>query len=195
MKHIFRPVLMVLVGFMAFSATFANILYVKPGAGSSVWQEKSNVYNDLQVALASATSGDQIWVAGGTYKPTTGTDRSISFQLIDGVELYGGFAGDETELSQRNWRLNETILSGDIGEVEFDSDNSYNVLRADGSAIYPITNTTILDGIIVEGGNADGMSGFFYGGGLFLNNASPIIRNVWFRNNKALAEGGGSLCN
>lgn len=190
MKQIFRPVLMVLVGFMAFSATFANILYVKPGAGSSVWQEKSNVYNDLQVALASATSGDQIWVAGGTYKPTTGTDRSISFQLIDGVELYGGFAGDETELSQRNWRLNETILSGDIGEVEFDSDNSYNVLRADGSAIYPITNTTILDGIIVEGGNADGMSGFFYGGGLFLNNASPIIRNVWFRNNKARAEGG-----
>ncbi|TCO07764.1 choice-of-anchor Q domain-containing protein [Natronoflexus pectinivorans] len=190
MKQVYKSILLVLFCLSLFATIQANILHVKPGAGSSAWQGKSNVYSDLQAALADAVSGDQIWVAGGIYKPTTGTDRTISFQLKDGVELYGGFAGTETELSQRNWRLNETILSGDIGVVGVDSDNSYNVLRVVGSEGNPITNTTIIDGVIVEGGYADLSSNEnIHCGGLYLNNASPVVRNVWFRHNLVRKDG------
>jgi hypothetical protein len=50
-------------------------------------------YADLQPVLTAAVSGTTIKVADGTYKPTSGTDRTISFVLKSGVGLYGGFAG------------------------------------------------------------------------------------------------------
>ena len=57
----------------------------------------------LGAALSQAGSGDEIWVAAGTYKPTTGTNRTISFVLKAGVGIYGGFVGTETARGQRNW--------------------------------------------------------------------------------------------
>lgn len=81
----------------------------------STW---TDAFVDLQNALAMATSGDEVWVAAGTYRPTAGTDRSIAFELPSGVALYGGFAGGETARQQRDPQLNETILSGDIGEPD-----------------------------------------------------------------------------
>jgi hypothetical protein len=53
----------------------------------------ADAFVDLQDALAIAIPGDEIWVAEGTYKPTTGTDLLATFQLSSGVALYGGFAG------------------------------------------------------------------------------------------------------
>ncbi|MCB9297949.1 MAG: hypothetical protein H6559_33220 [Lewinellaceae bacterium] len=35
--------------------------------------------------INASASGDQVWVAAGTYKPTTGTDRTISFSLKNGT--------------------------------------------------------------------------------------------------------------
>ncbi len=50
---------------------------------------------------------------GHTSQP--GTDRTISFELKNGVAIYGGFAGTETLRTQRNPATNVTVLSGDIG--------------------------------------------------------------------------------
>src|SRR5512139_3136979 len=74
-----------------------SIIYVKwdatgPTHDGSSW---AKAYTDLQSALAATRPGIQIWVAAGTYKPTTGSDRSKSFNLQSGVKLYGGFAGNE----------------------------------------------------------------------------------------------------
>ena len=69
----------------------AGTYYVTPGGmgACSSWADACA----LQTALANATTGDQIWVAAGVYTPTAGIDRSISFQLKNGVAMYGGFAG------------------------------------------------------------------------------------------------------
>lgn len=86
---------------------------------------------DLQTAIEKAQAGDEIWVAQGTHKPTRENDRSASFELKNGVTIYGGFSGDggDIDLSRRDPEQYETILSGEIGEPEKPDDNSYHVVK------------------------------------------------------------------
>ncbi|MBI1827365.1 MAG: right-handed parallel beta-helix repeat-containing protein [Planctomycetes bacterium] len=83
-------------------------------------------YTDLQDALNDArTQGGcpcEIWIAGGTYKPDRGSgDRAASFELADDTTVYGGFAGSETDPSQRDCVSHETILNGDLnGDDDWD---------------------------------------------------------------------------
>ena len=74
-----------------------------------------------------AASGDEVWVAAGTYKPTGGADQTISFNPPAGVKIYGGFAGTETSRGQRDWITNKTILSGDLQG----NDNANNRVKID----------------------------------------------------------------
>jgi hypothetical protein len=114
----------------AAGGAFAATLYVKSdAAGAGTGASWANAYPDLQSALAAAQWNDQIWVAAGPYKPTTGADRTVSFVLTQGVALYGGFTGVETELADRDWVAHETILSGNIGLPDATRDNSYHVVR------------------------------------------------------------------
>jgi hypothetical protein len=78
-----------------------------------------NAYTDLQDAIVDARDNGgcpcEIWVARGVYKPDRGTgDRAMSFELDDGVSLYGGFADWESLREQRDWKANETVLEGDL---------------------------------------------------------------------------------
>ncbi len=58
------------------------------------------------VDLAWNAGGGEVWIAGGTY--------AILWPVELGpfISLYGGFAGNESSLSQRNWQANQTILDG-----------------------------------------------------------------------------------
>ena len=56
--------------------------------GSS-WADAFQGEGGLQAALGAASSGNVIFVAQGTYKPTAGTSRTASFRLENGVEIYG----------------------------------------------------------------------------------------------------------
>src|SRR4029077_7774820 len=99
-----------LLCFAATTAAFATVRCVKPvPSGSGCW---ATAFTDLQPALAASNSGDEIWVATGTYKPTATADRTISFAMKDGVAIYGGFIGTETTRSQRNPIANPVTLSG-----------------------------------------------------------------------------------
>src|SRR5580700_5537757 len=64
----------------------STIWYVNDAAaGSNNGLSWANAFTSLQSALADAQSGDQIWVAQGTYMPTSGSDRTVSFALDGGV--------------------------------------------------------------------------------------------------------------
>jgi hypothetical protein len=164
--------------------------------GSNNGTSWANAYTSLQPALEAATSGKQIWVARGTYKPTTGTDRSVSFQMKSGVKVYGGFAGTETSVSQRSnfkkGEANETILSGDIGTAGDSTDNCYHVIFNS-----EISNTALLDGFTITAGQADNYSvddvTHGGGGGVYNYKSSLVITNCHFNSNYAYF--GGAIIN
>ncbi|UCF04138.1 MAG: hypothetical protein JSV33_09295 [bacterium] len=161
---------------------------VSGGAGDGTsWLD---AYSELSEALASISScvgSTQVWVAEGTYKPTSDTIRTATFQLRDSLAIYGGFTGGETQLSQRDWRANETILSGDIGVLEDDTDNSYHVVTGSYA-----DQTAVLDGFTITEGYADGAGGDGRGGGMYIVTGSPTLRNILFTDNYADAGGGVS---
>ncbi len=169
-------------------------------SGTETGTSWSTAYASLANALAVAESGDEIWVADGTYYPTRDTDRTVSFNLVEGVTLYGGFSGSESDLAQRNVQVNETVLSGDIGSENDNSDNSYHVVVGSDGAV--------IDGFTIQDGNADlpnDGSGSLVettmydveilrivtdvksssGGGMLNVHAATITRNCTFRNNSA----------
>ena len=154
----------------------------------------TTAYSDLQTALDEATVGNQIWIAKGTYKPTKPynlTDpRTVSFQMKNDVAIYGGFEGlREETLAERDFKANETILSGDIGIVGNNADNAYHVFY------HPqglnLNATAILDGVTITGGNATIGGNFNGGGGMFNIGSSPTITNVTFFKNESITLGGG----
>ena len=169
-------------------ARAAGILYATPtGSGDcSSWANACT----LQTALTIAVNGDEIWVAAGIHKPTTGTDRNAIFGLIkDGLSVYGGFAGTETTRDQRDYVNNITVLSGDLNgdDVGF-ANNAENVYHVVGA----ITGTT-LDGFTISGGNANvgnSCPSTACGGGIFLWSNSPTLSNLVIRGNNAKFGGG-----
>ncbi len=167
-----------------------NILYVNDDAmGANNGSSWNDAFNNLQDALAflnTCPTITQIWVAAGTYKPTTGTDRSISFSMKNGVAIYGGFAGTETQLSQRDWAVNVTTLSGDIGNLNDNSDNSYRIIFNSG-----LDNSAVLDGFYIQNAYNPNSSNGNQGGGMRNNNSSPKITNCLFHNNHINSTGGG----
>lgn len=164
-------------------------LYVRPagpvnGDGSSWANAMRDVQQAIGVAVASRGVVQEVWVAAGTYRPNRNvTDalyvRTISFRLVNGVSIYGGFAGTETLLSQRNIAANPTILSGDIGISGDASDNTYHVLNGN-----DLNATAVLDGFTITGGNANG-SGYPHdgGGGMLSICGAATIRNCTFTGN------------
>ena len=163
---------------------FGSTLYAIPGTNGNClsWSDAC----DLSQALALAQPGFQIWAAAGTYKPTEDTDRNATFQLKNSLAIYGGFAGTETSLDQRDWETNPTILSGDIGTLDDNTDNSYHVVTGSG-----VDTTAILDGFTITGGaNQGDITPTNQGGGMYINCGKPALKNIVFYNNTASYGGG-----
>jgi len=105
-----------------------GILYVKKGSNGngSSWTNAAGEVADALFAAALNDNIDNIWVAGGTYHPLYHPDdltkhdksRFNAFSMVEGVSLYGGFAGGELTLEARNLALKEnaSILSGDFNK-------------------------------------------------------------------------------
>lgn len=128
----------------------------------------------IQPAIDAAASGDEIWVAEGTYFENC--------TLKDGVSLFGGFGGDETSRSERDWIAHRTILDGGA---------------APRSVIFvPSSASATIDGFTIQNGTGTNYSWLrsIEGGGILgLQYSNLTIANNVFRNNTAVYGGGLSI--
>lgn len=178
------------LGFLFPSASNAQtiqttIRYVKPGGTGdcSTWGNACK----LVVAINASISGDEIWVASGTYTP--GGLRTNSFVLKSGVEIYGGFPATGGDWASRDWQANLTILSADIGTAGVPEDNNFHVVTGDN-----IDSAAVLDGFTIRDGYADGPDDpDWYGAGILLTGSSPVLRNLLITSNVVPGGSGGGL--
>ena len=223
--------LLLLVNTFAFAQTIRYVTPVGKNTNPATAVSWAASTTDLQGAINASQAGDQVWVAGGTYKPggNANANRSISFSMKNDVAIYGGFTGNETMLSQRpvpnpvNGQPSSSTLSGEIGDPNSTTDNSYHVISNPAG----LTTTAILDGFVITGGyteqttstvfgnsrgggvyNAGNNSSpcnpkfisclfnnnqAFFGGAMYNSLSSPILYNCTFSNNKASY--GGAMVN
>src|SRR5687768_7871009 len=82
---------------MTFATTVNGAtIYVTPngtGTQSGISWQNSKAGVQAGINAASAANNDEVWCSAGTYKPTSGSDRTFSFTLKAGVKVYGGFLG------------------------------------------------------------------------------------------------------
>jgi len=143
----------------------AQIHVTPTGAGTATGTNWANA-TTLEQAVAIAPSGTAIWVQAGTYNP------SATLLVLQGVRLYGGFAGTETALSQRNFAENPTII---------DAGHQFAVVTLGADAV--------LSGVTVQNGVAS--SATRMSGGGVLMQARSRIEHSYILNNVALHYGGG----
>jgi hypothetical protein len=149
------------------TAAADKIIYVDDdAAGANDGSSWVNAYNYLQDALAVASQGDEIRVAQGIYQPDLGGgntpgDRRATFQLINGVNIKGGYAGvGEADPNAVNVNLYKSFLSGDlncddvgrglperISHIPLKRDNSCHIVTGSG-----VDETAILNGFTIIGG-------------------------------------------
>ncbi len=127
----------------------ANVSGVQDG------QSWATAYPTIQQGL---DTGGQVWVREGAYSPVV--------NLSGNNQVFGGFAGVETALTQRNWNIHPTKISGS------------------GTLCVSISGTSLLDGFVISAGNP-GVS----------VSGSPTIRNCQISDNiKYGATGGDATC-
>jgi parallel beta-helix repeat protein len=109
------------------------------GNGSS-WEDAFVELRDaIDYVRYEVEDVNEIWVAAGGYSP--GEDGTTKFEIPDGLKLYGGFAGGEDFISQRDIRANETFLFGDPNTI-----NSPTVLIDGSGDERLLSGFTITDG-------------------------------------------------
>lgn len=146
-------------------------------------------YPNLPALLSQYTSTcndlAEVWVANGVYMPGSSIeDRGNSFEIPTGIRLFGGFAGDESSILNRDPSKihtdNLSVLSGDSNNddspLNFSSnkaDNSYAVVKIDNA------QDVLLDGFeISHGFNDEIETGAFSPGGILINGSNPKLRNL-----------------
>ena len=191
--------------------TYGKIIYVDDEAiGANDGSSWADAYNYLQDAIATATTGDEILVAQGIYKPDQGIevtlgDKRVSFRLKSGVTIKGGYAGlSAQDPNARNVGEYESILSGDLhGNDVYVNDpydllnertraeNSWNVMSGSNT-----DSTAILDGFTITGGDVWVIpfgSAKAGGAGMFISSGSPRLIDCTFTDNVTGNTGGGLL--
>ncbi len=180
------------------SATF----YVVPnGAGAMNGSAWTDTYADIQTAINAASveftntaTPQEIWVKAGTYSTS-----AAPILMKEGVSIYGGFSGTETEKNQRI-----------KGQNPWDYSNVSTLNGGGAKRVIEVaanfTNIAIIDGFTITNGNGQGTQLTNSGGGVVLrhnlklqnsivtanttsgngggiNSVGGIIENCWVYNN------------
>lgn len=205
----FAAVLLFLILILAGQA-LGNIIRVKwdsPSDGPG--NDWNHAYHIVASAITASASGDELWVARGTYV------RQVVVK--SGVALYGGFAGNESSRNQRNWTSNITILDGNQAtstvtlqasdpSTRIDGFSIRNGKAASGGGIWCSGSVTVANNVVT--GNIGGgiyvssgtpticnnvvTSNFAYsGGGVYCGGGNPVVTNNTIIGNSATQNGGG----
>ncbi len=189
--------LLTLIFFLLPLLSNAQIFVDQNANGSNDGTSWANAYTDLQDAIQNASSGAEVWVAAGAYLPSTTGNVEATFALTQSIALYGGFAGTETSLDERDVEENLTTLSGDYNNNDVVSVNtdplsiSYNNYVDNARRILTASNVAgsiVLDGFTVSGGNS-----FTSGAGLLFSpdvELTVVVRNCILRDNLASGTAG-----
>lgn len=191
MRIIFRLYTLFLFLTLSVGMTAQNkVFYVSPnGTGDGLSWTTATTLTD---ALGRAKAGDQIWVKG--FEQVTAADQLYvapagGFNLKSGVQLYGGFKGDEANLNAREtlgkpYQLKyRSVLSGDINRDD-EVDNTDLIFPANGTRADNATHVlaldmrpssgnntngypTVVNGFSIVGGHADDADG--KGGGIYVS--------------------------
>ena len=157
-----------------------NIFYVNAASSSEspLGDSWPDAFKTLQegVDSAAATGGGSVWVAAGTY--TSATNPVLAMR--PGVFIYGGFAGTESVLEGRDWRIHPAFIDGEdarrcVKGADYAVLDGFTVKR--GYAAFDTTNSSSGDG-----------------GGMYNSGASPSVINCAFVGNHA-DFGGGAMGN
>ncbi|MCA9428857.1 MAG: hypothetical protein KC994_27510, partial [Candidatus Omnitrophica bacterium] len=84
----------------------AATLHVSPdgsGADGLTWP---TAFPTIGEAIVASSTGDEVWVRSATYVENVTIEHPLT--------LLGGFVGDETEDSERDWESNETTIEGNL---------------------------------------------------------------------------------
>lgn len=136
-------------------------IYVKANAvGLNTGETWFDAFTDLQIALNLGCHAPsyEIWVAEGIYKPTSGTDRTVSFKVPNGANLYGGFVGTEVNLIDRP----AFSILGDAGIASVSVlSGAISLAGLNSATILKYTNPTLpvtLDGFVITASRSDDIS-------------------------------------
>lgn len=214
---IFFSILIAILSVSIFSAQTIPTFYVKTaqdgGSDTNTGTSWDQAFETIQTAIdIGALYGNaQVWVAKGTYHPTMLTNPNSTDTMAKaivmkpGVMLYGGFVGNETNLDERNYELNETIISSDINGddswvwdnnewiVSNIDDNYLNVINFNGQYGSFLLRSGI-DGFTITGAKSrSGISAYAYGGSQNSINVqmSPMICNNKITRNISTYDSGG----
>lgn len=177
-RHVILLFAWCVIALLLSSMSSAKIIRVSPdGADSNDGSSWAAAKKTIGGALSTAAAGDEIWVRHGVY-----VER---ITLKNGVSLYGGFRGTESDLSERPGFPRP---SPDPYETVIDGNQSGSVVTSPGSA----SQAYRLDGFTIHNGNADkggGVNCIGYDASL-LTIANCIITGNTSTN---VLEGGGGI--
>ena len=166
---LFAPIIAAVVLILTVTSVQGETIYVNASAtGANTGETWEDAFTSLQDGLDTAGSGDDICVAQGHYRPASPAgDRAATFQLINGVAFYGGYAGfGAPNPNERGPNAYETILSGDLldnDNPEIHVENLHEDSCREDNCYYVFYNptgtnlntTVMLDGLFTFTGNAD----------------------------------------
>ncbi len=155
------------------SGSVQAVVYVdkdRSGGNGSSW---SQAYRTIESAIAGAGNNQEFWIAEGTYTPAS------VLAPKNGSKFYGGFAGTETALSQRDVDAHPVIVDG--------QNSLKHVFLVDNKSGVRIDGLTITRGKAIPPGTSQEE----YGGGISVWTLGAEIVNCKFVNNSSSWRGGG----
>jgi hypothetical protein len=161
----------------------------------------------VRVAAGTYKSGYMPGADGKSMIPPAGRERDRAFMLRSGVAIRGGYPANALPGASETNRPGTSILSGDIDGIPDGGNPATGFTGMEGNAYHvvlgvdiPNDGTTILDGFVIRGGNANGSGEIVvgghsisrqHGGGMYNCHSTLFLEELTIEMCSASGRGGG----